>query len=160
MKKILFVLLGIGLLTGCSNLLDKDNDFCNDCVFGKSDTHIGKEIPDDYSSDYSKLGNYFLGHIVENGIVKKSYVCGIEQGKKFCLQGVSNSTSESKTVYDSNKKIFDKIYSDYKRDDFLEAINGKGTDVSAMMDDHYWVYLEDDSYNGCTISNSGHSFCR
>ena len=74
---------------------------CPGCVFAKytSEHYIQStgNTPNTLSdvtttSDYTTLNsNYFLGHILENGYIKRSFACGIENGEAFCLEGKDTS---------------------------------------------------------------------
>lgn len=58
----------------------------------------------EYYEDYTKLvekkgKNYFLGHVIDdNNYIIKSYACGIEKGKAFCLEGTSDGSKYSSNV--------------------------------------------------------------
>ena len=126
-------------------------------MFGKEYVYLGKALPDSYSADYSNLGNVFLGHIVEDGVVKKSYVCGIEKGEVFCLDG-----DGQKDLYDKNKKIAMSILnkdkcvimdeynsSDCYGDDITVTISNMGALIS---DNQYYCsisYSYYDSFSYC-----------
>ena len=88
--------------------------------------------------------NYFLGHVIDdNNYIIKSYACGIENGKAFCLQ---NSSDGSK--YSSNVDILNSIFPSCNASTSSSASNCAGTAVRA-----------DANSNGVVIVGSGSSFC-
>ena len=67
-------------------------EMCPGCVFGFKNNgvsnKIGQALPSDYgySNDYKSLGTVFLGQIVEDNVIKRSFVCGNQNNKYFCLE--------------------------------------------------------------------------
>ena len=65
----------------------------------------------EYYEDYTKLveetgKNYFLGHVIDdNNYIIKSYACGIENNKAFCLERTSDGSK-----YSSNVDILNSIF--------------------------------------------------
>ena len=104
MKKVLFLLLVIFLLTGCS----KGVIGCSGCVYSYSNDiiKVGDKL-DKYEKDYNKLNNdVFLGaKIDKNQKIKSGYICVKDNEKVFCLEGNNDGSK-----YESNKKILDKVY--------------------------------------------------
>ena len=99
----------------------KKIDTCPNCVYALytsaeyinyRDNYYG--ILPDYHKDYTELKYidtgeqipYFLGHELDNnGKVVKSYACGIDDNKVFCLEG-----SKDENAYEKNKKILKEIF--------------------------------------------------
>ena len=160
MKKILFLLLGVGLLTGCSvDVLNNDNDFCKGCVFGNSSTSFNKKLPEDYSKDYSELGNVFLGQIVKDGVVKRSFACGIEQGKPFCLEALDymDYSSDKDAVIKANKKVLDDVFQNCGMDSAGEDFYCYGTDVYVYFSNNFANVVDNSTEKSCSINST--SFC-
>jgi len=76
-------------------------EMCPGCVFAKYNTsHYIQSTgstpntleSNEYTSDYTTLNSsYFLGHILSNGYIQRSFACGIENGEAFCLEGYDAS---------------------------------------------------------------------
>lgn len=134
---------------------------CPECVFAKNNSnnlqYIGDELTITTTSDYNSYGNYFLGYVVENNIVERAFVCGIDGNKEFCLEG---TTMAGDTLnYEKNVNILKHFY-DFDN----ECGNGIGDSVicpeplSAGIGD----YEYDDGYvsaGSCFIYNNGVAYC-
>lgn len=66
-------------------------EMCPGCVYGIADASIGSALPSGYSENYNSLGNTFLGQIVNNGVITRSFVCGKQDSNVFCLEGGQTS---------------------------------------------------------------------
>ena len=160
MKKVSFVLIGIVLLTGCDfSILNNNNDFCKGCVFGDASTSFGSSIPEEYSKDYSELGNAFLGQVVKDGVVKRSFACGIEQGKPFCLEALNymDYSSDKNAVMNSNKKVLEDVFSNCDSDSDGENYYCYGTDVYAFFSNNFANVVDNSTDKSCMINSA--SFC-
>ena len=80
------------------------NEMCPNCVFGKAYANIGSALPNGYGNDYTSLGDYFLGQIVENNLISRSFACGKEGDEFFCIEG--NDTSK----YTKNVDILNQFF--------------------------------------------------
>ena len=61
----------------------------------------------EYTEDYTTLNkNYFLGHILDNNQkIEQAFVCGLNDGKIFCVEGDG-------AKYEKNKKIIKEVFKD------------------------------------------------
>ena len=111
MKKVLFLFSFIAILfivTGCESKDEKKFYGCDDCVFARytETKKIGDELTE-YEKDYKALKHdYFLGHKIDkNNKITAGYLCGVEDGKLFCVEG-NYKTSK----YEDNKTILNKVF--------------------------------------------------
>ena len=134
MKKVLFLLLVIFLLTGCSNGVIG----CSGCVYSHfTDVKKAGDKLEKYEKNYKKIKNeVFIGtKIDKNQKITNGYVCAKEKDTVFCLEGNVDGSK-----YEANKKILDKVY-DKKH---CDEITGKDSKYYSCSDK-----------NGVTISNKG-----
>lgn len=110
--------------TVVSNTVDSEftmDSMCPGCVFTKydiSNSHYldGKGSPNTLTdvtttTDYTTLNSdYFLGHILENGVIKRSFVCGIEESGAFCLEGFLYEEKINSAKYKRNVDILKHFY--------------------------------------------------
>ena len=141
----------------------KDNPANNcpgpNCVYAFYYTRNSKKIGDElqeysssntegYVKDYTVLNkNYFLGHILENGIIKKIYTCGIEGDTLFCLKGFDTA------AYKSNQDILKQVYNctiDYEEDE--SSCSGLSSDANVKSNGY--VYVHTIQANFCRVNNS------
>ena len=113
----------------------------------------------DYYEDYSKLieekeKNYFLGHIIDNNnYIIKSYACGIENNKAFCLERTSDGSK-----YSSNVDILNSVFPSCNVSASSSDSNCAGTTVEAYahLDGTVNVYS---GSSVCSAGNIGVSAC-
>ena len=100
---------------------------CPGCVYRKSTTkkyntnsinsseENSKLTSSEYTTNYKTLNsNYFLGHVIDgDGYILSSYVCGINNGKFFCLKSPDKDQSslEYKPFYNESINILNNIFS-------------------------------------------------
>ena len=106
----------------------------------------------DYYEDYTTLEkNYFLGYVIDNNnYIIKSYACGIENGKAFCLQ---NSSDGSK--YSSNVEILNSLFPSCNASASSSYSDCTGTTVGAYADASGSV----DAYSGSSVCNALYIGC-
>jgi len=146
MKKIIYLLLIIAalMITGCDKQEKLNVNSCEGCAFSfytseDSKTYGDKDKLKDFTYDYKELKTksgdsqkMFFGHILEDGIIKRGFACGINNGKIFCIEGTRDGSK-----YEDNAKILKDIFgednceeNDYFikcKDDILAATNRDGT---------------------------------
>lgn len=158
MKKIIFVLLIIILLTGCSS--NSKVIGCEKCVYShfSGKKMIGDKI-DSYKKDYNDTNNkVFLGYELDtNDKIIKGYVCGTDKGKTYCLEGNLNNSK-----YESNKKILDDIYNksnctekSYANEKYYSCTGELTVNISSNS----YNYIGTSKSNQCYISNDGTTYC-
>lgn len=158
MKKIIFVLLIIILLTGCSS--NSKVIGCEKCVYShfSSKKMIGDKL-DSYKKDYNDTNNkVFLGYELDtNDKIIKGYVCGTDKGKTYCLEGNLNNSK-----YESNKKILDDIYNksnctekSYDNEKYYSCTGELTVNISSNS----YNYIGTSKSNQCYISNDGTTYC-
>ena len=130
---------------------------------GQGENHPeGNNKLTDYYEDYKKLveekgKNYFLGHVIDdNNYIIKSYACGIENGKAFCLQSSSDGSK-----YSSNVDILNSIFPSCNASASSSYSHCNGTTVRAGA--HLYVntdgvYVHSGS-SSCYALNIGVSHC-
>ena len=158
MKKYVLVLLLLVLfMIGCGS--DKVIG-CSSCVYSRFTDKMGiGDKLEHYEKDYKKINNkVFLGHVVDkDNKILKSYVCGIDSGKVFCLKG-----NYEKTSYETNKKILNQVYGKIK---CLEdsTSDEKYYDCSAgltvSISNQGFNYIGSSKSNQCYVSVAGISYC-
>ena len=136
---------------------------CPGCVFAKytSDHYIqGKGTPNTLSdvtttTDYTTLNsNYFLGHVLENGYIKRSFACGIENGQAFCLEGYDTSK------YSNNVDILNHFFSGCNA-------SSSGSYGSCYGSSLYYAYanpngsvnIDSTSSSKCSVYGNSRGFC-
>ncbi|MBR3116760.1 MAG: hypothetical protein IKF36_02670 [Bacilli bacterium] len=160
-KVIIFILLFIIVVLGVIATLiltgkigkKKTIDSCKDCVFARyyKDKEIGDELTD-YESDYTSIKNIdskkiFLGHKLDsNNKIETGYVCGITNGKAFCVEG-------SETAYESNKKVLNDIFGN---DNCTEKTFSGSTYYTCGNKEIYSTIY---SYGSATVSESKSNMC-
>ena len=113
----------------------------------------------DYYEDYSKLieekeKNYFLGHIIDdNNYIIKSYACGIENNKAFCLERTSDGSK-----YNSNVDTLNSVFPSCNADASASYSYCDGSDVNGDANSNGSVNVYSGSA-GCDAGNIGNSYC-
>ena len=164
MKKsiVVLIILSLFIVTGCNSSKKskiKEID-CSDCVYfySKEPKKVGDEIVD-YTKDYSSLNsNFFLGYKIDsNSKIKNTYICGIEKGKLFCIEG---NIDDSK--YEDNKKTLSKIYD---KDSCKETILDGGKsyqcsgDIYIVLTDGASNYIGASKSDQCYVNYDSYSYC-
>ena len=158
MKKYLVLLLLVVLLTGCNS--NSKMIGCDDCVYSHFTDRkaIGDKL-NKFEKDYNKVNNnIFLGHVLdENNKILKGYVCGINKGKTFCLEGnIDNSK------YEANKKILDEVYGSgncsesTNEDEKYYFCSGK---INVSISNNGFNYISVSKSDECYVSNDGTTYC-
>ena len=108
-----------------------------------------------YTEDYTTLEkNYFLGHVIDNNnYIIKSYACGIENGKAFCLQSSSDGSK-----YNSNVDTLNSVFPSCNADASASDSDCTGTTVRANANSYDDVDVYSGSSN-CHVYNIGNSSC-
>ena len=158
MKKYLVLLLLVVLLTGCNS--NSKVLGCDDCVYSRFTDRkaIGEKL-DKFENDYEAVNNkVFLGHVLDNNNkIVKGYVCAIDNGKTFCLEG---NVDENK--YEANKKILSKVYnknncSETEADDEkYYSCTGK---ISVSISEKGYNYVSISKSDECYVSSDGTTYC-
>ena len=158
MKKYIFILLAVVLLTGCSSKSKMIG--CDDCVYSRftDQKAIGDKL-DDYKENHKDIkSNIFLGHVLDNNSnIKKSYVCATDKGKSFCLEGnIDNSK------YEANKKILNDVYNktncSEETDDDVNYYSCTGK-ISVSISNNGYNYVSVSKSDECYVSNDGTTYC-
>ena len=137
---------------------------CPGCVFATTVYNIDDVnalINDNYQLDYTIYEKYFMGKVLDsNGNVTRSFACGKEKGRYFCLEGgVNESESTNKQVYDSNRNILEKIFSSSNcTEDKEEQKYSCVGDLYAGAYAESYVYVTDDN-TGCSVNSLEYSDC-
>jgi hypothetical protein len=154
-KMIVFIILLIlfFIITACDKKETMTINSCNNCAFAfyeeESSKQYGSNITlKNYTYDYKELKNkngenrkMFLGHMLENGKIKRGFACGISNGKVFCIEGTYDGSK-----YEDNANILRSIFGDSNckeddyfiicKDDIFAATNRDGTvNVGVSNDD-------------------------
>ena len=81
---------------------------CPNCIFFTGFQLLNEELDEsnDYTNDYSSLGDAFAGVITDNNIVTRVFLCGAMNNRYFCLEGDSDNLLISKNI-DIVKHFFD-----------------------------------------------------
>ena len=138
-RKISFILLIVisFTITACNKEEKMTIDSCENCAFGfyseESSKQFGVNISlKDYTYDYKELQSkngesrkMFLGHMLENGKIKRGFACGINNEDVFCIEGTRDGSK-----YEDNVRILRSIFGDdncnfvklkIKNDEFKEV---------------------------------------
>ena len=113
----------------------------------------------DYYEDYSKLieekeKNYFLGHIIDdNNYIIKSYACGIENNKAFCLERTSDGSK-----YNSNVDTLNSVFPSCNADASASYSYCNGSDVDGDARSNGAVTVGS-GLAACSAHNIGNSYC-
>ena len=98
------------------------DEMCPGCVYSTYGNAVGHYIDitgktpntlDDVVavSNYRDLNsNYFLGHIIKDGVIKRIFVCGIENNQPFCLSSDNGLRGEETFHYQRNKQIMNHFF--------------------------------------------------
>lgn len=158
MKKILLIVFSLLIfvfftITACSKEEKIVINSCESCAFAFYSEESSKQYGvnktlKDYTYDYKKLKNkngesrkIFLGHILENGEIKRGFACGINNENVFCIEGTRDGSK-----YEDNARILRSIFGDDNckeddyfiicKDDIFAATNRDGTaNVGVSSDD-------------------------
>lgn len=139
---------------------------CPDCVFRLSDESRyidGIDVNDEnavtsleeseYTNDYLTLNsNYFLGHILDENKIQRSFVCGIKDSKPFCLEGYNGS------AYQKNVEILNSVYPNCN----ASASASGSSCISSMLGtdaNAYGSVTIHEGESGCSVSSDGNSSC-
>lgn len=147
-KNIALVLvIIIIIITGCNKVEKMTINSCENCAFSFYDEEASKRYGDGiylnkftYNYNDLKIKNgdsrrMFLGHILEGGIIKRGFACGINNKNVFCIEGTRDGSS-----YEDNVVILKSIFGDIncKEDDYSiickdEIIAGTNRDGTANV---------------------------
>lgn len=156
MKRCFLFLLLIFILftiTACRKKEKFTIDSCENCAFSFYNEESSKQYGTnktlkDYTYDYKELKTtngesrkMFLGHILENGKIKRGFACGINNENVFCIEGTRDGSK-----YEDNVDILRRIFGDDNceeddyfiicKDDIYAATNRDGTvNVGVSSDD-------------------------
>ena len=139
-RKISFILLIVisFTITACSKKEKMTIDSCENCAFDfyseESSKQFGVNISlKDYTYDYKKLQSkngesrkMFLGHMLENGKIKRGFACGINNEDVFCIEGTRDGSK-----YEDNVRILRSIFGD-----------------DNCKEDDYFIFCKDDIFAG------------
>ena len=139
-------------ITACKKEEKITINSCENCAFSFYSEESSKQYDanislKDYTYDYKELQNksgegrkMFLGHMLENGKIKRGFACGINNGKVFCIEGTRDGSK-----YEDNVLILRSIFGDDNckeddyfikcKDDIFAATNRDGTaNVGVSLD--------------------------
>ena len=127
---------------------------CPGCVFARnaSEQSINQTLSVVTSNDYTDFSSSYVGYIVENNIVKRAFVCGMESNVHFCLEGYDSSK------YSNNIDILNHFISGCNADSSNSPASCGGSYVYVEAKNDGYLHFEtncDDSY----ISDSGAAYC-
>ena len=126
---------------------------CPGCLFGVESTNIGEALPSGYSSDFTELGNYFLGQIVEDGVVSRSFACGNFEKGYFCLEGYDASK------YSSNVDILNELFEGCNASSSNNYSLCMGTPITGYSNINGNVNVSTSGFF-CSVIDSGKSECK
>ena len=166
-RKIAFILLIVPFftITACSKQEKTTINSCENCVFAfygeESSKQYGVNITlKNYTYDYKELQNknaenrkMFLGHMLENGKIKRGFACGINNGKVFCIEGTHDGSK-----YEDNVLILRNIFGDdnckeedyftFCKDETFAGTNRDGTaNVGTQSDDIECMVISNGTMN-------------
>ncbi|MBR3523175.1 MAG: hypothetical protein IKN87_00610 [Bacilli bacterium] len=129
-RKYIYLLMIITtlFLTSCKKTKKITINSCKNCAFAfyneESSKEFGKNVYlKDFTYDYHELKNQngetrkmFLGHILNNGKIKRGFACGINNGNVFCIEGTYDGSK-----YEDNVQILKNVFGDIncKEDDYF-----------------------------------------
>ena len=160
MKKVLIlslITISVMMLTGCNNKKENrivsNDDTCpgENCVYAiyTDEKTIGDTLKD-YTKDYTTLKNKndsqsknFLGHILsKNEKIKKGFVCTLENGEVFCLEGYSENW-ESFTK-EKGKKMYESYENTINSFVDVSKCNKENEDIATSLScDNLWIEYSD-----------------
>ena len=114
-------------ITACNNKEKVTINSCENCAYSfyteESSKRYGENVYlNDYTYDYNELQNkngenrkIFLGHILENGKIKRGFSCGFINNEVFCIEGTLDGSK-----YEENVQILRSVFGDAncKEDDY------------------------------------------
>ena len=108
-----------------------------------------------YTEDYTTLEkNYFFGHVIDNNnYIIKSYACGIENNKAFCIQSSSDGSK-----YSSNVDILNSVFPSCNVSASSSSSSCTGTTVRADASSNGSVDVASGS-SSCGANTLGNSMC-
>ena len=116
-------------------------------------------LTDDYTTLIGPGGHqYFLGLIESTttpGKIGRAFVCGVEDGKPFCLEGYD----ATKWSDDANIGILNTIFPECGVDVSDSDASCNGSSVSAYTYGHSRIHVDDLNNNGCVVYNTGVVYC-
>ena len=146
--------LAIATCPGCVFAWYTDHKWIKGSGYGENESSGNNKLTN-YTDDYTTLEkNYFLGHVIDdNNYIIKSYACGIENNKAFCLERTSDGSK-----YSSNVDILNSVFPGCNADASASDLDCAGSSVHGRAGSNGYV----DVYSGsahCTAPNAGDSFC-
>ena len=129
---------------------------CPGCVFAYTldELTLGTStVPEGASNDYTTLTNehpYFFGFIANSNtnIIERVFVCGIEDGTPFCLEGYDTSK------YSNNVNVLNSIFSGCNASASDESAECNGSSVSAVANNHGGIVVSSNNA-GFIVYDSG-----
>ena len=113
----------------------------------------------EYYEDYTKLveetgKNYFLGHVIDdNNYIIKSYACGIENNKAFCLERTSDGSK-----YSSNVDILNSMFPNCNASASSSNATCEGSNVKGIAFSNGGATVYSGSLH-CDVYDVGDSVC-
>ena len=136
-------------------------DTCPGCefVYVTSSLERGTDtVPSEATNDYTTLTSthpYFLGLIknASTNVIDRIFVCGVENGTPFCLEGYYNST------YENNEDILNSIFPNCNASASENSpAYCEGSSVNGIAGLYGFVSTTD-SFGGCNIDTAGYGVC-
>lgn len=129
-------------------------EMCPGCVFAKNTAlqTINEELSVETTNNYETLGNVFLGYTVENNIVKRAFVCGVNE-EAFCIEGYTPSK------FANNIDILNIFFSNCNANASLGGSSCSGTYMGAGTYDSGYVGGSS-SDTRCYITPVGGAYCQ
>ncbi len=166
-RKVKFLLLIFIFLTitACSKEEKMTINSCENCAFSFYGNESSKQYDanislKDYTYNYKKLKNkngenrkMFLGHMLENGAIKRGFACGINNENVFCIEGTRDGSK-----YEDNARILRSVFGDdnckeddyyiFCKDDIFAGTNRDGTaNVGVSSDDIECMVISNGTMN-------------
>lgn len=150
---------------------------CNGCVYSYYNTSSIKNygsdgtgtLLEDYESNYTDLElnsaqrNVFLGHILDgNGKIERGFVCAINDGIPFCIEGTKDGSKFSDNLYNIAYPLFGE-YDDttgYGCHIVSSSYVCKNENFTVTISDNGYVLIDDiaKKYN-CSVNWNGNMLC-
>ena len=109
-----------------------------------------------YTEDYTTLEkNYFFGHVIDNNnYIIKSYACGIDNNKAFCIQSSSDGSK-----YSSNVDILNELFEGCNASSSNNYSLCMGTPITGYSNINGNVNVSTSGFF-CSVIDSGKSECK
>ena len=130
---------------------------CPGCVFAQNakTQKIGQSLTVETTNNYSGYsdGEAFLGYILNGTTIERAFVCGIENGEAFCLEGYDRSK------YSDNIDILNHFFPSCNADSSSSYANCYGSSISHVFANGTGGVHTYASSRDCTMDRDGNANC-